>query len=219
MTIFAMTIFATHAMAATALLVVGENLFWRSLGVFIFGHALYWSAFNPRLSNLRTKLHLPSMRAFRLCAILYVLAGLLIVALALSPSDASAQDNQDVTIDVRGPLVIGFFPPYSKAEESEDSVIEGLAHVRYALEDIAKCMNDKNATYRLEVTRSIVLREGRRLQRLNIAHDSENAVGIILAAPGRPQRTIVATVGPSTLMQLGPSAAAEYFGKPACRKY
>jgi hypothetical protein len=58
--------------------------------------------------------------------------------------------------------------------------------LRYALEDIAKCMDYNTATYRLEVTRPS---EGERLQCVNIPRDWESAVGIILNAPGRPQGT------------------------------
>jgi hypothetical protein len=58
--------------------------------------------------------------------------GPLVIFILVSPhSDASVQSKQDITItiDVKGPLVVGFFPPYSKAEESEDDVIEGLAQI------------------------------------------------------------------------------------------
>jgi len=58
-----------------------------------------------------------------------------------------------VTIAVKGPLVVGFFPPYSKDEEESDSIVEGLAHVEFALDDISKCLKDKKAVFRLDVTR------------------------------------------------------------------
>jgi hypothetical protein len=143
---------------------------------------------------------------------------LLLIVLASLPIRASAQARSDVVIDVTGPLVIGFFPPFTKTEESEDGVIEGLAHMRFALDDIAECIADTSTTYRLDVTRSIVLRDGKRVQRVTLPRDWGHAVGIILVAPGRSRRTVFAPEGPSTLIQLGPAAAAEYFGKPACRR-
>jgi hypothetical protein len=54
---------------------------------------------------------------------------------------------------VKGPLVVGFFPPYSKDEEESDGIVEGLAHVEFALDDISKCLKDKKAVFRLDVTR------------------------------------------------------------------
>jgi len=54
-----------------------------------------------------------------------------------------------VTVNVTGPVILGFFPPYAESEEKEDGVIEGLAHLRYALEDIGRCFGDGTAIYRL----------------------------------------------------------------------
>jgi len=125
-----------------------------------------------------------------------------------------------ITVDVRGPVILGFFPPFTKAEEEADDggISEGLAHVRFALEDIARCYGNKSATYRLDVTRSVTLRDGKRTRRINIPRDWEHAVGIILVVPGRTARTIFATDGPSSLIELGPTAVADYFDAPACRR-
>jgi len=45
---------------------------------------------------------------------------------------------------VKGPLVVGFFPPYSKDEEESDGIVEGLAHVEFALD----CMPDRSLKLR-----------------------------------------------------------------------
>jgi hypothetical protein len=123
-----------------------------------------------------------------------------------------------VNVNVTGPVILGFFPPYAESEEKEDGVIEGLAHLRYALEDIGRCFGDGTAIYRLDVTRSVTLRDGRRVERIRIPEDSAHAVGIILVRPGRPSRTIYATDGPSTLQRLGPQAAAQYFDAAGCSR-
>jgi len=118
---------------------------------------------------------------------------------------------------VKGPLVVGFFPPYSKDEEESDGIVEGLAHVEFALDDISKCLKDKKAVFRLDVTRRITLRDGKSVRRIDIPSDSDRSVGLVLVMPGRPPRIEYATAGPGSLAEIGPAAAAEYFAAPACR--
>jgi hypothetical protein len=123
-----------------------------------------------------------------------------------------------VTVNVTGPVILGFFPPYSESEEKEDGIIEGIAHVRFALEDIDRCFGDGAAIYRLDVTKSVTLRAGGRVERIRIPDDWAHSVGIILVRPGRRSRTVYATDGPSTLQWLGPQAAGEYFDAPRCSR-
>src|SRR5215213_9241521 len=66
------------------LLVAGENLFWRSAGVFTLGLVLKTLAFDPRLANAFAKLNLSPMRAFRASAALYILAAVLAAIAAVS---------------------------------------------------------------------------------------------------------------------------------------
>jgi hypothetical protein len=124
-----------------------------------------------------------------------------------------------VTVDVKGPFIIGFFPPFTEAERAADDegISEGLAHLGFALQDIEKCYRNKSASYRIEITRSITLRDGRQTRRISIPADWEHAVGLILVAPGKPARTVFAQDGPSSLTVTGPQAAAEYFGAGGCR--
>jgi hypothetical protein len=148
-----------------------------------------------------------------------LLAVLLVSVFQLGAYAQRARPEQGpITVDLTGPLILGFFPPFTEAEAAEDRIIEGLAHVRFALEDISRCYKNDSATYRLDVTRSVTLREGQGTHRIDIPGDSEHAVGIILAMPGQPPRTIFATDGPSTLGGLGPLAAADYFGEPGCQR-
>ena len=80
-------------------------------------------------------------------------------------------------MNVTGPVILGFFPPYSESEEEEDGVIEGLAHVRYALEHIGRCFGGESATYRLDVTKSVTLRDGRRVERIRRLADRSRTIG------------------------------------------
>jgi hypothetical protein len=142
-------------------------------------------------------------------------------ACAMSRAAQNERSGQQgpVTVDVKGPVVIGFFPPFTEAEESahNSGITEGLAHAGFALADIAKCYGNKAATYRFDITRSVTLRDGSQIRRIDIPRDSEHSVGIIFAMPGRPARTVFAAAGPSSLVVLGPAAAAEYFGAEDCR--
>ena len=146
-----------------------------------------------------------------------------LVFVLLVPVSTSAQNRAgqgSVTVAIDGPLILGFFPPFTKAEEEADDsgIAEGLAHVRFALEDIAECYANESAIYRLDVTRSVTLRDGRTVRRITLPGDRNHAVGIILALPGRQHRIVFAEDGPSSLSAVGPSAAAEYFGAAACSR-
>jgi hypothetical protein len=146
-----------------------------------------------------------------------VLASLILMA-ADGLAQSARPSQGPVAITVSGPLVIGFFPPYSKEEEGSDAVIEGLAHVRFALEDIAKCFQNKDAAYRLDVTRRFTLRDGQTVRNLGIPSDWGHSVGLVFATPGRAPHVVYATDGPGSLVETGRSQAAEYFGAPVCRK-
>jgi hypothetical protein len=147
--------------------------------------------------------------------------GLVIRTYPMPAGQGIAKEPQQpsVTIDVKGPLVVGFFSPFTKAEEEADDggIREGLAHLRFAIEDISKCYEDETAVFRIEITRSVILRDGRRTRRINIPRDWNGAVGLIFALPGRRHRIVFARGGPSTLATVGPPAAAAYFGAPACK--
>jgi len=145
---------------------------------------------------------------------------LLAVLVPIRPLAQTRTEQGAVTVDVKGPLILGFFPPFTKAEEQLDDggINEGLAHLRFALEDIAKCYDNKAATYRLEVTKFVTLRQGRTIRRIALSRDWEHAVGIIFATPRRQHRIVFAEAGPSSLIVIGPSTAAEYFGAQTCRR-
>jgi hypothetical protein len=75
---------------------------------------------------------------------LFVVTLLLLVGLDASAGQSARTRQGAVTVNVSGPLVLGFFPPFTKAEEQADDggISEGIAHVQFALEDIAKCYGD-----------------------------------------------------------------------------
>jgi hypothetical protein len=149
------------------------------------------------------------------------LGAAIVVLGSLETLAQSARPGQGpVTIDIKGPVVIGFFQPFTQKEEETDDggIREGLAHVRFALEDISKCYTNESAIYRLDVTRRVTLRDGRRTRQIRIASDWDHAVGLIFAIPGREPRVVFALGSPASLVVTGPMAASEYFGASACQK-
>jgi hypothetical protein len=149
-----------------------------------------------------------------------------LVAVVMCPATPQMQSLEPraaagpVTLEVKTPLVIGFFPPFTEAEKQNDDggISEGLSHLSFALDDVAACYPSKTVLYRLEETRSITLRDEGRVRRIPISRQWERSVGIVFVAPGRAPRVVFASAGPSSLQYLGPQAAFEYFGAIGCKQ-
>ncbi len=126
-----------------------------------------------------------------------------------------AQPNLVVTL--KGPTAIGFFPPTTQAEVDADDggIREGMAHVRFALEDVEKCLAPRKVVIQFEQIRSLTIVDGSKTQQFPFPAD---AIGIVLAAPGKVPE-IVYTHGPSFLIQTAPQAASKYFSEPNCKRY
>lgn len=132
---------------------------------------------------------------------------------------ADHETTSRVTLDVTTPLVIGFSSPLTAAEMQNDNsgAREGLAHVRFALEDIGSCHGDSSVVYRIEEAVELVLRDSGKVWRIPISRNDGRAVGILFVAPGRAPRVVLASAGPSSLRHLGPQGAFAYFGAEGCR--
>ena len=122
---------------------------------------------------------------------------------------------------IHGPTAIGVFPPVSKAEVDHDDggLREGMAHVQFALEDLEKCLSPRAVTTRFENTRSVTIRDGSEAHVVPFARDWQHAVGIVIVTPGRPPLVVLASAGPSSLLETAPQAASRYFSEPKCKRY
>jgi hypothetical protein len=129
----------------------------------------------------------------------------------------AAEDSKPVVVN--GVTVVGFFPPFTQQELDQDDggIREGTAHVGFALDDLAKCLADRNPAVHFELTRSLTLQVGAETFSYQFQTDSEHSVGIVLAQPGREPTIVYATVGPSSLQWLALDAAADYFEAPQCK--
>lgn len=135
-------------------------------------------------------------------------------------SASAVATEPTVSIAVHGPTVIGFFPPTSDDELAHDDggLNEGIAHVRFALEDLANCLADHQVAVRYEFTRSLTISDGSESKRYDFPTDWSHAVGILLAAPGRSPEVVFATIGPSSLQWTALDAAARYFSESKCAR-
>lgn len=116
-------------------------------------------------------------------------------------------------------MIIGFYPPEEPSRVEDDrGMSEGIAHLQFALEDVARCLHDASAVVRLELTRSLKLVDDKREETIALPREWPGAVGALLARPGARPRVVHAAAGPSSLGILLPEVAAEYFDAPACRE-
>ena len=149
-----------------------------------------------------------------------VLAGSLLIALPII-AFAQTRTTRTVTIDVKGPAVIGFFPPVKGLgdDNPDDGVIEGTGHLSFALEDTDGCLKKSGVTAQvsLETASTLVVKEDGHTRRIVLPKSWAKAVGVYLFKPGAPARVVYAeNDGPGALMEKLPRAAAEYFSAAAC---
>lgn len=133
---------------------------------------------------------------------------------------AQTRTTRAVTIEVKGPAVIGFFPPVKQLgdDDPDDAVIEGTGHLSDALGATDECLKRSGITaqFSLETASTLVVKENGDTRRIVLPKPWPKAVGAYLFKLGAPARVIYAENGPSSLIMKLPQAAAEYFSAPAC---
>lgn len=148
------------------------------------------------------------------------LVTLLLSACVISGAQKPVSAEADVIVN--GPVVVGYFPPVTEEEINNpgSGAGEGIAHVRFALEDTLKCLKASGieARAQLEMVKALKVTEGTSTKRLALPTTWPEAAGAYLFLPGKPARMVPAQAGPSSLITLVPEAAAEYFGAKACRE-
>lgn len=136
--------------------------------------------------------------------------------LSLGAGAASAAEISR-TFEIDSATLIVFAPPFAEKATDEGSM-EAVAHLQFAAEDTQRCMRPKKLKVALLYADVIVIRNGAATESLAV-HDRGQALGGILVAPGRKAKLVVSQIGPSTLQQLLPEAAAEYFRAAGCKNY
>ena len=118
-------------------------------------------------------------------------------------------------------MIIGFFPPSTDAElRTDDGTIEGLAHLRFAIEDAVKCVAEdgKIVDAAIVLTNELIVQQGSGRRRIPLARRWPESAGAYLLAPGKDPRAVYVRDYPSTFgITLIPEAAV-YFGAETCRR-
>lgn len=143
---------------------------------------------------------------------------LLTAILASAPYLGSAQAGPRApvqTVQVTGPVVVGFAPLEVRGQKDEGS-IEGVAHANFALQDTAKCLRPKKVKIEFWFADTIVLVDGGRRATFATSKMGQG-FGAILVEPGRKAKVVFSEQGPSTLQWLLPTAAFEYWNAPGCK--
>lgn len=138
---------------------------------------------------------------------------------------AYADDSPRKTIKVptdKG-MLVGFFPPVNQ-EEFDDPMSgasEGIAHVRFALEDTKKCLEASgiNVVVELVLANEIEFESTSEKIQVEIPKEWPKSVGIYMLRPNLKPEVVYAQAGPSSLTVLAPETARKYFGATACKGY
>jgi hypothetical protein len=144
----------------------------------------------------------------------------LLGCLVTVPLDSvGAAEPQPVEIRITGPMIVGFFPPVSDEElESDPGARAGVAHLKFALSDVAACLKGRGVVVKDKRARALIFKYDGKVERIKLPTDWPRAVGAYLLDPKKPPRVVYASAGPSSLGFLLPNAAADYFGASKCRK-
>lgn len=135
-------------------------------------------------------------------------------------SNPKAAPVNVATVVVKGPLIVGFFPPVTQAEMEDPNTgtSEGIAHVRFALEDTLKCLKASgvSATAQLELATTLIVMDKGKTRRILLPTSWPGAAGAYLFMPGKEPQAVFAQAGPSSLVVLVPKAAAHFYAASAC---
>ena len=144
----------------------------------------------------------------------------LLITLAAAAISLTTQAADPIRVAIDGATAVGFFPPFTQRELDNDdsSISEGTSHVAFALEDLAKCLAPRKLSASLQMTRTLVLNDGKASHTLRFPDEQGKSVGIVLAAPGKRPLVVYASAGPSSLLWLALDAAAIYFNAPKCMR-
>ena len=136
-------------------------------------------------------------------------------ALLLLGGCVAAVAFADPPIEIRGPTLVGFFPPLSDEQfASERGASEGLAHLEFALSDTIKCLESAELVARIELTETLRFLLDGEVVTVSIPDESGKRVGAYLLQPGQVPLPVYATAGPSSLQVLLPNAAAKFLTHP-----
>ena len=120
-------------------------------------------------------------------------------------------------VDVIGPTVVGFFPAYPEgAIQTDPGLASGLEHFQFAMADTARCAELAGVKVLVVVADSVLIRNGKQEETLQLKEIVPENAGCYLVAPGKGPRIVRGGAGTSSLVQRCPAAAAVYFDIASC---
>jgi len=137
---------------------------------------------------------------------------LLLAAFVATAAPASVTES----VSVVQPTLIAFLPP-SLRNPSEDGDSEAIAHLQFAVEDTVKCVRPKQLKVVFVYADIVALRNGSMSESVPV-YKLGQAIGAILVDPRRRAHVVAEENGPSTLQQLLPMGALEYWHSLGCRQ-
>jgi hypothetical protein len=144
----------------------------------------------------------------RFVAVTVAISGLLL------GSVAAPRPLKSESVSVTSATMIAFLPPALRAP-TERGEEEAVAHLRFAVEDATKCLRPKQVHVVLAYADRLVL-NSRGTSEVLMVKNYGQAIGVALAEPGRSTKVVAAEHGPSTLLQLLPAAAGQYWRAKGC---
>jgi len=129
----------------------------------------------------------------------------------------SSNGQQTETIEVRRPLLIGFFPTITGVDAGGSTAqASALEHFAWAMETARRCLESTQVEV-LEIhAQVVVVQDQDRRDQLSLIGTGTETIGCYLVTPGRQAQVIRATAGPSSLIVLCAAAASVYFDVPQC---
>jgi hypothetical protein len=134
------------------------------------------------------------------------------------PRESSTRSEPVIAavVVIKGPTIIGFFPPVTDLELDNDPALStALDRFTVALEDANGCFAPRGVAVRAAFAEALAIEHNGVQRPLPLGEDSRH-IGFYLVTPeGEPRR--IDTTARDTASPL-PEAASEYFNVPECRR-
>jgi hypothetical protein len=129
---------------------------------------------------------------------------------------APLREVVDAVVVVKGPTVIGFFPPVNEADLDETPELgKALSEFTSALEAASDCLGPHGIAVRAAFADVLVAERDGRQTRLPLG-EATPRIGFYLVDPDEEPQRVDASAASGSLPQMLGDAAVAYFHVPAC---
>lgn len=144
------------------------------------------------------------------------LSSVLVIALValFGIGETQARQLTSESVAVAGSTLIAYMPPELR-EPKDNGEEEAVSHLRFAVEDTVKCLRPKRIRVVVVYADRLILKNRGAAETISV-NTFGQAIGAVLATPGKRAKVVAAEHGPSTLLQLLPAAAGRYWHAEGC---